>query len=87
MPAERAAAPTRAGCRRLAPKLLLPTAEIRQTNHKRRSKLIAPIADKSLLIRELRYLTTSIRISFDSGIFCAVTVEKKRPVSGSAEEL
>jgi hypothetical protein len=72
---------------RSEPELPLPTAEIRQKGARRRSKLIAPIADKSFLVRALRYSTVSIRISFDSGIFRAVTAEKKRPVSGSAEEL
>jgi hypothetical protein len=67
--------------------LPLPTAEIHQKGAQRRSKMIAPIADKSFLVRELQYLTAPIRISFDRGIFRAVTVEKKRPVSGSAEEL
>jgi hypothetical protein len=65
----------------------LPTAEIRQKEARRRSKLITRIANKSLLIRALRYLTASIRISFDSGIFRAVTAEKKRLVSGPADEL
>jgi hypothetical protein len=55
----------------------LPTAEIRQKEAHRRAKLIAPIAHKSFLVRALRYSTVSIRISFDSGIFRAVTVEKK----------
>jgi hypothetical protein len=65
----------------------LPTAEIRQKEARRRSKLIAPIADKPFVIKVLRYLNASFRISFDSGIFRAVTAEKKRPVSGPAEEV
>src|SRR5271157_1771633 len=75
MPAEREAAPTRAAP---APRseLPLPTAEIRQKGAWRRSTLITPIAHKSFLVRALRYLTASIRISFDSGIFRAVTAEK-----------
>jgi hypothetical protein len=56
--------------------LPLPTAEIRQKKCHGARKLIAPIADKSFPLRVLRYLTASIRISFDSGIFRAVTVEK-----------
>jgi hypothetical protein len=48
---------------------------------------IAPIAHKPFLVKALRHLTASIRISIDSGIFRAFTAEKKRPVSGSAEEL